>query len=104
MNEFLAAIMDCFALIGSDIDLVRIDLLEFLLPTVSGKEAGVISDFDSSIESMNTREFSVGIFYFLVASIVVFTIFVFMYMFKDKTSKLKKGENGKRFIIQMSML
>jgi TRAP-type C4-dicarboxylate transport system permease small subunit len=56
------------------------------------EEAAELSDFHSSIESVNSQEFSVGIFYFLIASIVVFTIFVFMFMLKDKTSKLKKGE------------
>ena len=44
---------------------------------------------DTSIEGMNSQEFSVAIFYFLVAAIAIFTIFVFMFMFKDRTSKLK---------------
>lgn len=47
---------------------------------------------DTSIEGMKSQRFSVGIFYFLVAAIGVFTVFVFMYMFKDRTSKLKSGE------------
>ena len=47
---------------------------------------------DMSIEGMNSQEFSVAIFYFLIAAIVVFTIFVFMFMFKDRASKLKLGE------------
>jgi hypothetical protein len=45
-----------------------------------------------TIEGMETQEFSVGIFYFLVICIFVFTAIVFMFMFKDKTQKLKKGE------------
>ena len=45
-----------------------------------------------TIEGMETQEFSVGIFYFLVICILVFTAIVFMFMFKDKTQKLKKGE------------
>lgn len=45
-----------------------------------------------TIEGMETQEFSVGIFYFLVICILVFTSIVFMFMFKDKTQKLKKGE------------
>ena len=92
MNVFMATIVDCFAALGSVIDLFRIDLLGNFLPVVSAEEAAEVSDFHSSIESMNSQEFSVGIFYFLIASIVVFTIFVFMFMLKDKTSKLKKGE------------
>ncbi len=47
---------------------------------------------DTSIEGMKSQEFSVGIFYFLIASIVVFTIFVFMFMTMGKTEKLKLGE------------
>jgi len=47
---------------------------------------------DTSIEGMNSQEFSVGIFYFLIASIIVFTVFVFMFMTKGKTANLKKGE------------
>jgi len=46
---------------------------------------------DTSIEGMKSQEFSVAIFYFLIASIVVFTVFVFMFMTKSKTN-LKKGE------------
>ncbi len=47
---------------------------------------------DTSIEGMKSQEFSVGIFYFLIASIVVFTIFVFMFMTMGKKEKLKTGE------------
>ena len=47
---------------------------------------------DTSIEGMKSQQFSVGIFYFLIAAIVVFTVFVFLFMFKDKASKLKTGE------------
>ncbi len=46
---------------------------------------------DTSIEGMKSQEFSVGIFYFLIASIVVFTIFIFMFMTKGKAD-LKIGE------------
>lgn len=58
---------------------------------VVSKEANGFG-IDTSIEGMNSQEFSVAIFYFLVAAIVVFTIFVFMFMLKDKSSKLKTGE------------
>ena len=92
MNVYMATIVDCFAALGSFINLLKIDFLGNIFPVVMAEEATEISDFHSSIESMNSQEFSVGIFYFLIASIVVFTIFVFMFMLKDKTSKLKKGE------------
>ena len=92
MNIFMATIVDCIAALVLIIDFLRVDLLGNFLSVVSVEEAAELSDFHSSIESINSQEFSVGIFYFLVASIVVFTIFVFMFMLKDKTSKLKKGE------------
>ena len=47
---------------------------------------------DMSIESMSSQQFSVGIFYFLVVAIIIFVGISFLYMFKDKTNKLKTGE------------
>ena len=92
MNIIMATIVDCFAALVFVIDLLRVDLLGSFFPVLAVEEAAELSDFHSSIESINSQEFSVGIFYFLIASIIVFTIFVFMYMFKGKSTKLKKGE------------
>lgn len=47
---------------------------------------------DMSIESMSTQNFSTGMFYFLVFAIIVFLVIAFLFMFKDKTQKLKTGE------------
>ena len=47
---------------------------------------------DMSLESMSTQSFSTGMFYFLIFAIVVFLVIAFMFMFKDKTQKLKMGE------------
>ena len=47
---------------------------------------------DMSIESMSSQSFSTGMFYFLIFAIVVFVVIAFMFMFRDKTQKLKKGE------------
>ncbi len=44
------------------------------------------------IESEQSQQFSVGIFYFLILGIVVFAIISFAFMFKDKTKSMKKGE------------
>lgn len=88
MNTFMAAIGDCFAVLG-----VKIDLTRIYINLISAVDKGTDPfGFDSSIDSMRSQEFSVGIFYFLVAAIIVFTGFVFMFMLKDKTAKLKKGE------------
>ncbi len=59
---------------------------------LSIEEASGPFGIDTSIEGMKSQEFSVGIFYFLIASIVVFTIFVFMFMTMGKREKLKIGE------------
>lgn len=58
---------------------------------LSVKEGSGPFGIDTSIEGLKSQEVSVGIFYFLIASIIVFTIFVFMFMLKSKTN-LKKGE------------
>ncbi|MBL1277670.1 MAG: hypothetical protein COB30_016445 [Ectothiorhodospiraceae bacterium] len=68
---------------------LQLEELSFFLMAV--KEGSGPFGIDTSIEGLNSQEVSVGIFYFLVASIVVFTIFVFMFMLKSKT-KLKIGE------------
>lgn len=46
---------------------------------------------DLSIDSMKSKEFSVGIFWFLIFSIFVFVVITFIHMLKGK-SKLKLGE------------
>ncbi len=66
--------------------------LNFPYLNLSIKESSGPFGIDTSIEGMKSQEFSVGIFYFLIASIVVFTVFVFMFMTKGKTENLKKGE------------
>ena len=47
---------------------------------------------DMSIEGMSGHGFSMGMFYFLVFAIIVFVVIAFLFMFKDKTQKLKTGE------------
>ncbi len=71
-------------------ELVSVAILH--LPKLSLKDGGGPFGIDTSIEGMKSQEFSVGIFYFLIASIVVFTVFVFLFMTKGKTANLKKGE------------
>lgn len=47
-----------------------------------------------SMESMDTQEFSEGVFYFLIIAIIVFVVIAFLFMFKNrgKNSNLKRGE------------
>ena len=57
-------------------------------------ESGKAKSFglDMSIESMNSQQFSVGIFYFLIAAIGIFVGITIMYMFMGKNKNLKTGE------------
>lgn len=68
-----------------------LNLGEWTYFLMSIKEGAGPFGIDTSIEGLKSQEVSVGIFYFLIASIIVFTIFVFMFMLKGKTN-LKKGE------------
>lgn len=70
----------------------RLPVSELIGVALSVKEGSGPFGVDTSIEGMKSQEFSVGIFYFLIASIIVFTIFVFMFMLKGKSSSLKRGE------------
>ena len=65
-------------------------IFRFLVEDSASKAFGL----NTSIESMDTHNFSVGIFYFLVVAIIVFVGISFLITFKDKgkSSKLKKGE------------
>lgn len=83
LNASATAFVD---MVKSILPMLKLNLMEIV--TKSDNAFGI----DTSIEGMNSQEFSVAIFYFLVAAIIIFTIFVFMFMFKDKTSKLKTGE------------
>jgi hypothetical protein len=47
---------------------------------------------DMSIESLSSKNFSTGMFYFLIFAILIFVAIAFLFMFKDKTQKLKRGE------------
>ncbi len=48
--------------------------------------------FNTGIEGMNSRQWSVGIFIFLVFCILVFTIIVVKFMTADRVVTLKRGE------------
>ena len=48
--------------------------------------------FNTGIEGMDSREWSVGIFVFLIFCILVFTVIVLKFMTADRTATLKRGE------------
>ena len=58
-----------------------------VLPSTQESTNGAVT----GIESLYSQQFSVGIFYFLLFCIVLFTIIVFAFLFLGKT-KLKTGE------------
>ena len=70
-------------------------LLAYLLSTSSfaAVEGAVAAPTAvTGIESLYSQQFSEKIFYFLVFSIVLFTIIVFAFMFGGSSKKLKTGE------------
>ena len=48
--------------------------------------------FNTGIEGMDSRQWSVGIFIFLIFCIFVFVVIVVKFMTTDKVTKLKRGE------------
>ncbi len=79
-----------------------IDAVQYIFSLISTMDSGtwlkgtlsVVAGFtdELGIESERSQQFSVGIFYFLILGIIVFSIISFAFMFKDKTKKIKKGE------------
>jgi hypothetical protein len=51
---------------------------------------------DMSIESMDTQQFSVGVFYLLMVAIGVFVVISFLFMFKGKNKTETEGKGIKR--------
>ncbi|MDH5650212.1 MAG: hypothetical protein OEY67_11230 [Gammaproteobacteria bacterium] len=78
------------------------ELAQYVLHMIASLDGGtwiqgaisVVAGFtdELGVESDRSRQFGVGIFYFLVIGIIVFSIISFAFMFKDKTKKIKKGE------------
>jgi len=50
------------------------------------------SGFNTGIEGMNSQQWSVGIFIFLIFCILVFTLIVVKFMTADRVATLKRGE------------
>jgi len=48
--------------------------------------------FNTGIEGMDSQQWSVGIFVFLIFCILVFTVIVLKFMTADRMAKLKRGE------------
>ncbi|MEK6750592.1 MAG: hypothetical protein AABY83_15540 [Pseudomonadota bacterium] len=57
-----------------------------------GAETGVSPAALTGIEGLYSQEFSVKIFYFLVFSVVLFTIIVFAFLFGGRNKTVKTGE------------
>lgn len=68
--------------------MLKYDFINILTEADKTRPFGI----DMSIEGMSSQNFSTGMFYFLIFAIIVFVVIAFLYMFKDKTAKLKRGE------------
>jgi len=71
--------------------ITMVSIFQYLIQVAEGEKIRPLG-IDMSIESMSTQNFSAGMFYFLLFGIVVFLTISFLFMFKDKTQKLKTGE------------
>lgn len=47
---------------------------------------------DLSIEGMNSQEFSVGVFYFMLVGIAVFSAIIYFFMRSAKDARMRTGE------------
>jgi hypothetical protein len=67
-------------------------LESYLLPKLLVAASENPFNIDMTIEGMRSQNFSVGMFYFLVFAVFVFFGIALLFLLKDKTNKLKKGE------------
>ena len=67
-------------------------MLVFILVTQSGQALAAELDYNTGIEGLDSQEWSVGIFIFLIICILVFTAIVVKFMTGDRTAALKRGE------------
>jgi hypothetical protein len=47
---------------------------------------------DLSIEGMNSQQFSVGVFYFMMVGVVVFSAIIYFFLKSSKGTKMRTGE------------
>lgn len=70
--------------------LVSLSILPGLISAAEKSAAPMGTDV--GIEGLQSQQFSVAIFYFLITAIFIFLVFIFMFMLKTKATKLKTGE------------
>ena len=63
-----------------------------ILACYAGRALAEGPGFNTGIEGMDSREWSVGIFVFLIFCILVFTLIVLKFMTADRAATLKRGE------------
>lgn len=67
-------------------------ILDLTVPEFRVADVNRPFGLDLTIESMQSQNFSIGIFIFLIIGIAVFTGFIFAYMRKGRDTTLKRGE------------
>ena len=60
--------------------------------TVATTDSNIVMGIDMSIEGLRAQKYSVGIFIFLILSLIFFGIIIYMYMPKKGNAGLKTGE------------
>ena len=70
----------------------NVDIVNQLVPWVVERSHSVTAlGVDLSIEGLRSRKYSIGIFAFLIASLVIFSVIIYIYLPKGE-KKLKRGE------------
>jgi hypothetical protein len=73
--------------------LLAVSCLVLANRAVAGAASDISPKLDLSIEGMRSQQFSVGVFYFLLLGIVVFSGIVVAFMFsKNRPTKMRLGE------------
>lgn len=63
-----------------------------ILACYAGRALAEDPGFNTGIEGMDSQQWSVGIFIFLIFSVLVYTVIVIKYMVVDRVATLKRGE------------
>jgi len=67
-------------------------LASAMMPSTEAMNDSVVLGIDMSIEGLRSQGYSIGIFVFLIISLVLFSCIIYFYLPKKGAEKLKTGE------------
>ncbi len=94
MNGFTVGITDGLQLFQRSIFEQVSNINNFIAQSISvaAADSNIVLGIDMSIEGLRSQKYSVGIFVFLVISLIFFSAIIYMYMPRKGKPGLKKGE------------